>query len=135
MIKCVCLIVRYPQDYATLNIEIIRYWALSQIRTIRYWVISRLLARGVHVCCRFINAVPYLCVLDYCSCFCCRRLTFFKVNYFRNTIHRVSNGLDPDQGRLSVGSGLNPKTAKGYQQTTKVAASKESAKEVMERSL
>ena len=42
----------------------------------------------------------------------CRLLTFFKINffkkYFRNTI-RVSNKLDPDQARHSVGPDLGPK--------------------------
>ena len=54
-------------------------------------------------------------------CFCCL-LTFFKINffknYFMNTI-RLSNSLDPD---------LGPNCFKGYQQTTKVAASKEELK-------
>ena len=41
-----------------------------------------------------------LCMLIIFSCFCCRLLTFFKINFFkkkfRKTI-RVSNSLDPDQ--------------------------------------
>ena len=41
-----------------------------------------------------------LCVLCNFSCFCCLLLTFFKLNFsknsFRNTI-RVSNVLDPYQ--------------------------------------
>ena len=46
-------------------------------------------------------------------CFFCRLLTFFKINFlkkksFRNTIG-VSNGLDPDQDRHSVGPDLGPK--------------------------
>ena len=40
------------------------------------------------------------------SCFCCCLLTFFK-NSFRNTI-RVSNSLDQDQDRSSVGPDLGP---------------------------
>ena len=39
---------------------------------------------------------------------------------------RVSNGLDPDQDRHSVGPDLGPKFGKGCQQMIKVAASKES---------
>ena len=45
------------------------------------------------------------------SCFCCRLLTFFKINFFkkkiRNTI-RVSNSLDPDQDLQNVGPDLGP---------------------------
>ena len=41
-----------------------------------------------------------------------------------NTIG-VSNGLDPDQDRHSVGADLGPNVCKGYQQLTKVAVSKE----------
>ena len=44
--------------------------------------------------------------------FCCRLLTFFKINFlkksFRNSI-RLSNGLDPDQDRHFVGPDLGPK--------------------------
>ena len=41
------------------------------------------------------------CMLGNFSCFCCRLLMFFKINFFdnfffRNTI-RASNSLDPDQ--------------------------------------
>ena len=43
------------------------------------------------------------------------KIIFFQTIFFRNTI-RVSNGLDPDQDRLSVGPDLS------YQQTTKVTA-------------
>ena len=46
-----------------------------------------------------------LCMLGNFSCSCCRTLTFFKINFFknysRNTI-RVSNELNPDQDRRSV---------------------------------
>ena len=41
------------------------------------------------------------------SCFCCRLLTFFLNYYFIDTI-RVSNGLEPDQDRQSVGPDLVP---------------------------
>ena len=46
------------------------------------------------------------------SCFYCRLLTFSKLAFlqkksFRNTI-RVSKGLEPDQGRLSVSPDLGP---------------------------
>ena len=50
------------------------------------------------------------------------KLTFSKQS-FRNTI-RVSNGLDPDQDRHFVGPDLGQTICKGYQQTTKVTASK-----------
>ena len=52
-----------------------------------------------------------VCTLGNFSCLCCRLLTFFKINFskkkFRNII-RVSNGLDPDQDRHSVGPDLGP---------------------------
>ena len=60
----------------------------------------------------------------------CRLLILFKINFFfsknslRNTI-RVSNSLNPDQARHFVGHDLGKTVCKGYQQTTKVAASKE----------
>ena len=41
-----------------------------------------------------------LCILGNFSCFCCRLLTFFKINFFKRFFqeqHRRSNGLDPDQ--------------------------------------
>ena len=38
------------------------------------------------------------------------------------------NSLDPDQDRHSVGPDLGPNCLKGYQQTTKVATSKERVK-------
>ena len=45
------------------------------------------------------------------SCFCCRLLAFSKLTFskfsFRNTI-RVSNGLELDQDRCSVGPDLGP---------------------------
>ena len=46
------------------------------------------------------------------SCLCCHLPTFFKINFFekksfRNTII-VSNILDPDQDRHSVGPNLGP---------------------------
>ena len=51
------------------------------------------------------------CMLGNFSFFCCRLLTFYKLtfskNSFRNTI-RVSNRLDPDQDRHSVGPDLGP---------------------------
>ena len=40
-----------------------------------------------------------------CSCFCCRLLPYFNV--CRNTI-RVSNDLDQDQDRRSVGPDMGP---------------------------
>ena len=51
----------------------------------------------------------YINTISSFSCFCCRLLTFSKLtfskNSFRNTI-RVSNSLDQDQDRDSVGSDL-----------------------------
>ena len=48
-------------------------------------------------------------MLGHFSDFCCRLLTFVKMNifskFFRNTI-KVSNNLDPDKGRHSVGPDL-----------------------------
>ena len=41
------------------------------------------------------------CMMGNFSCFCCRLLTFFKIK-------RISNGLDPDQDRRSVGPDLDP---------------------------
>ena len=64
------------------------------------------------------------------SCFCCPLLTFFKINFFkikfRNTI-RVSNALDSDQDRHSVGPDLSPNCLQRLtaEQMTKTAASKE----------
>ena len=54
----------------------------------------------------------------------------FSENYFRNTI-RVSNSLDPDQDRHSVGPdlGLNSlQRLSTVEQMTKIAASKERVK-------
>ena len=52
-----------------------------------------------------------LCMLGNCLRFYCRLTNFYKINFckisFRNTI-RVSNGLDPDQDRRSVGPDLGP---------------------------
>ena len=48
-----------------------------------------------------------LCMLGMFSYFCCRLLTFFKINFFQNTI-RVSNNLDPGQDRHSVGPDMCP---------------------------
>ena len=53
-----------------------------------------------------------LSMLGNLSCFCSLLLTFFKINFFqknsfRNTI-RVSNSLDPDEDRHSVGPHLGP---------------------------
>ena len=60
-----------------------------------------------------ICSIIKFCMLGNFSCVCCRLLTFFKINFlkkksFRNTIG-VSNGLDPDQDRHSVGPDLGPK--------------------------
>ena len=70
-----------------------------------------------------------LCILGNFSCFCCSMLTFSKLtfskNSFRNTI-RESNSLDPDPDRQNwSGSKL---FAKGYQQMSKVTASKQRVK-------
>ena len=54
-------------------------------------------------------------------CWLFSKLTFSK-NSFRNTI-RVSNGLDPDQDRHSVGPDQVQSVCKGYQQITIVAPS------------
>ena len=43
----------------------------------------------------------------------------------------MSNGLDQDQGRQNVGPDLVPTVCKGYEQTTKFAASKERVKPFM----
>ena len=48
-----------------------------------------------------------ICMLGNCSCFYFRLLTFFKLKVFLNkpprTTIRVSNSLDPDQDRHSIG--------------------------------
>ena len=73
------------------------------------------------------------CMLGNFSCFCCQLLTFSKLTIskisFRNTI-RVSNRLDQDQDRHNFGPDLGPIVSKGYQQMTKVAASKERAESI-----
>ena len=63
------------------------------------------------ICSRNITGELTLCMLgNFCVLFC-RLLIFskstFSKNSFGNTI-RVSNGLDPDQGRHSVGPDLGP---------------------------
>ena len=43
------------------------------------------------------------------SCLCCRLLAFFEINFFKKFFHkhlRVSNSLDLDQDRHSVGLDL-----------------------------
>ena len=55
---------------------------------------------------------------------------FFKKSFRYTT--RMSNGLDQDQDRHSFSPDLGPKlqtVCKGYQQTTKVASSKERVNE------
>ena len=70
------------------------------------------------------------------SCLCYRLLIYLPLHFFRkktlrNTI-RVSHGLDPDRDRRSVdvlSVLIEVQTVgKGYQQTTKIAASKEKLK-------
>ena len=52
-------------------------------------------------------------------------LIFFKINFFQKII-RVWNGLDPNQDqKKNYNPDLVQTVCKGYQQTTKVAASKE----------
>ena len=53
----------------------------------------------------------------------CRLLTFFKKFFLE---HYQSVKRFPDQDQHSVGIDLGSNCCKGYQQTTKVAASKES---------
>ena len=46
------------------------------------------------------------------SCFCCRLLTFFKINFSKKSswnTNSVSNCSEPDQDRHSAGPGLGPK--------------------------
>ena len=43
-----------------------------------------------------------ICMLGNCSCFYFHLLTFFTIKFLKNN-HRVSNSLDPDQDRHSVG--------------------------------
>ena len=64
--------------------------------------------------------------LAFVVCLLFSKLSFSK-NSFSNTI-RVSNGSDPDQDRHTVGPDLVQTVSKGYQQTTKVATSKERVK-------
>ena len=56
-----------------------------------------------------------VCLLDNFAFFCRLLIFFFKIiffeKYFRNTI-RVSNSLDPDQARRSVGPDLGPNCLK-----------------------
>ena len=52
---------------------------------------------------------------------CLFQINFLKKLSFRNT-NRVSNSLDPDQ---AVGPDLGPNCLKGYQQMTKVTASRQ----------
>ena len=55
---------------------------------------------------------------------------FSSKHSFRNTI-RVSNSLDPDQDRLSVGPDLGPDCfEKGYQQMPNIDANKERVKQI-----
>ena len=71
-----------------------------------------------------------LCMLGNFSCFCYHLFCFFKINIkksFRNTI-RVSNSLDPEQDRHSVGMSVliwDKTVCKGYQQTKKFPTGKE----------
>ena len=48
-----------------------------------------------------------ICMLGNCSCFYFRLLTFFKIQFLKNkpprTTIRVSNSLDPDHDRHSIG--------------------------------
>ena len=76
-----------------------------------------------------------LCMLDNftCSFVVCGfflKICFFKKKKksFRNTI-RVSNSLDPDHARHFVGHDLGPNYLQSYQQTTKVATSRENVKD------
>ena len=52
------------------------------------------------------------------------KLTFFQKHIFQEHYIRVSNSLDLDEDGHSVGPDLGLKCLQGYQQTTKVAASK-----------
>ena len=49
---------------------------------------------------------------------------FFSKNSYRNTI-RVSNGLDPDKDRRSVGPDLGPNYLQGLLAGEKVTASRD----------
>ena len=77
----------------------------------------------------FLNTLS-LCMLGNFACFGSRLLTAFKMNFFNIKIFHehsqsVSNGLDPDQDRQKVGPDLGPNCFKCYEQTTKVATSKD----------
>ena len=62
------------------------------------------------------------------SYFCCRLLTFFKINFFEkffHEYHHCQSVLDPDQDRQNLDPELGPNCLQfGYQQATKVTASK-----------
>ena len=66
-----------------------------------------------------------ICMLGNCSCFYFRLLTFFKIKFLKNkpprTTIRVSNSLDPDQGRHCWSSSGFKLFTKGYWQTTKLS--------------
>ena len=51
-----------------------------------------------------------------------------SADFFQKNAIRVSNSLETDQDQHSVSPDLGPTACKGYQQTTKVAASKERVK-------
>ena len=51
------------------------------------------------------------CMLVNISCFCCRLLNFFKINFFKiyfQEHYQGVNGLDPDHDKRSVGLDLGP---------------------------
>ena len=58
------------------------------------------------MCIRIVRANLTLCRPGYLTCFL-SFADFFQTTSLRNTI-RVSNGLDPDQARRSVGPDLGP---------------------------
>ena len=78
-----------------------------------------------------INGVT-LCMLGIFLYVCCHLLIFSKFtsskSTFSNTI-RVSNNLDPNQDRHSMGPDLGTNCLQGYQQTTKITASWQRVKE------
>ena len=49
-----------------------------------------------------------LCMLGNITGFCCRLQTFFSKLFFSKNTIRVTNALDPDQDRHSVGPDLGP---------------------------
>ena len=69
--------------------------------------------------------------------FCCRLLTFFKINFFKRFFqehYQNVNSLDSDQDKWSVGLSVLiwvQTVFKGYQQTTKVGISKERVKIIL----